>query len=1320
MSQYRTGGKLSRFNDAEDRDALQRYVESAEHGRYPRTLLIGLGGTGAKALQHLREMKVQRFGRVDLPGVAYLSLDTDLQSARPEATSEQSPYEDLVSFDETQRINLSADLNVVLHNMARHPHIKEWWDDTALDSSRNFDLSKGAGQIRPLSRLVFFQNRALIQSALERCWSEITAQNLDDGRLQKGKVRVVVVAGLAGGTGSGMFLDLAALIRASFAGREFDLEGIFVLPGVYKGADTKFPKLAANGYAALREINHYLSHRFQVQWDHQARADAAPLYNRYVLLSGTNALAESMADPADAYRVIGEQLFLDFAGGRMKSWVEGVRVNREQYLSSFVGYDYVVEGADGKPRETHAEQYQTAFVSFGLSKLVYPSWRLLNYAKFDLAAEMVRLLDPGHGGQLGDVLTGWRTRFMVECGFYQGTLVDEDGSRSRVYQVRDALAQQKGTRTSASTIFEHIQELGDELVSLSEEMFHEKSTEELAKEHFRHVRKLFGDPYSAGNEGDWALQITKNREAYLRAVRGRLPDVVETFRRRRGVGITGVREILQSILEELERPWDKALFIDWLRHMRTEKQREAEEAKTEWERLLRNTHQASKGLLPSADNHHAALEMASEAFVRHWRARVTEYICAEGVDALEGVRKLIREQLTRIDGIVAHMQELEGWYANFRDHFADPVPSTLFIEVPLQDSLQGLLEPYLGADAGQRRERLEKLLAGALRRMGIDTLSDLEARLGGERDRFRDQLAAESFFALKGDETGRTAAFVGEDSEPQPGFLHRYSLLAALEQMPWSEVQVLLKQLYDKGLPWIEPTPKDPTGGATLEPVADAFLGLSTLEGRFVDQLFSAFKACQPHKLPFRPQKVGTNDPSELVFFTEWSAFAAYYIGEVHGAGGMEAHYERMLYDPVRPAALHIHTDFHTFQDMVPLEEQEVRWTERAWKLFTQAQMLGLICSRRRRHGDDERVSFTRRRRSTALDVAWEELGVEATVLRNLSADRGFVQQLTADIERRIQDLMDAGGDYGDLVCLADYWLYCVYPVVNVTEQSGASVVQARGSLENLAVSEIRKEWIQMALAAGIAPEQLIARRIQRMGSLSEWTQPIYKSPGLPVPGSADVPDELRVDEWGLLPQVREQIDRMTRMGALRQSRDEMGRLALQFPRLALNWGAFKPPHDLPEFEESATTYWYAGPQGKEQGLSAEQIAERVVAAPSARHRVFATGWSGWKDAAELSAVKQALSAGPPPDDGGQPDLVDAGSSFHYACDGERKGVQTAQFIADAASSSPDSVHKVWTREFGRAWKLAAEVPEIAERMGPPPLDDEPPPLDDDEPPPLD
>ena len=1313
MSQYRTGGKLSSFNAAEDRDALQNYVESAEHGRYPRTLLIGLGGTGAKALQHLRRMKIERFGTVDLPGVAYLSMDTDLQSARPEATKEQSPYEDLVSFDETQRINLSANLNAVLENMARHPHIKEWWDDSALDSKRNFDLGKGAGQIRPLSRLVFFQNRELIQSALERSWSDITAQNLDDGRIQKGKVRIVVVAGLAGGTGSGMFLDLAALIRSSFSGRDFELDGMFVLPGVYKGADTKYPKLAANGYAALREINHYQSHRFQAQWDHQASADVAPLYNRTVLISGTNALSESMSDPADAYRVIGEQLFLDFGGGRMKSWVEGVRVNREQYLTSFVGYDYVVEGPDGKPRETHAEQYKTAFVSFGLSKLVYPSWRLLNYAKFDLAAEMVRLLDPGHGGQLGDVITSWRTRFMVEAGFYQGTLVDEDGSRSRVYQVRDALAQQKGTRTSASTIFEHIQELGDELNALSEEMFHEKSTEEMAKEHFRHVRKLFGDPYSAGNEGDWALQISKNRESYVRKVREVLPDVVENFRRRRGVGITGVREILTSILEELERPWDKALFIDWLRHMRTEKQRDAEEAKTEWERLLRNTHQASKGLLPSGDNHRAALEMASQAFVRHWRARVTEYICAEGVDALEAIRKVIRDQLTRIDAIVAHMQELEGWYGKFRDHFAEPVSSTLFIEVPMRHDLKTLLEPYLGTDAAQRREALELLLGRALRRMKLDTLTDLESQLSGERDRFRDKLASEAFFALKGDETGRTAAFVNEDSEPQPGFLERYSLLAALEQMPYEDVTGLLKQLYDKGLPWIEPTPKDPTGGATLEPVADAFLGISNLEGRFVEQLFSTFKGLQPHKLPFRPQKVGTNDPSELVFFTEWSAFAAYFIGEVHGAGGLEAHYERLLYDPVRPSALHIHTDFHTFQDMVPMEEQEVRWTERAWKLFHQAQMLGLICSRRRRHGDDERVSFTRRRRSTALDVAWEELGVEATVLRNLSSDRAFIQALTADIERRIQDLMDAGGDHADLVCLADYWTTCVYPVVNISEQSGASVVKAAGSLENLAISEIRKEWLRKAAAEGTTPEQLLARRVQRMGELAKWTQPIHKASGLPVPSSPDVPDELRVDEWELLPTVRGQIEHLTRSGELRESRDELGRLTLRFPRLAVRWSAFKPPQDVPEFQESAQSYWYAGPKGKEQGLSAAQILTRVQQAPKARHRIFATGWPGWKDANELETVREGLASAPdaPPDDG---------PSFHYAVDGARKGQLSAQEIADLASAAPGSVHKVWTKDFGRTWKTVEQVEEITSLMGPPPLGDEPPPLDEEEPPPLD
>ena len=187
------------------------------------------------------------------------------------------------------------------------------------------------------------------------------------------------------------------------------------------------------------------------------------------------------------------------------------------------------------------------------------------------------------------------------------------------------------------------------------------------------------------------------------------------------------------------------------------------------------------------------------------------------------------------------------------------------------------------------------------------------------------------------------------------------------------------------------------------------------------------------------------------------------------------------------------------------------------------------------------------------------------------------------------------------------------------------------------------------------------------------------------------------MDEWELLPIVRGQIEHLTRAGELRESRDELGRLTLRFPRLAIRWSAFKPPQDVPEFQESAQSYWYAGPQGKEQGLSATQILSRVQQAPKARHRIFASGWPGWKDAGELETVR-----------------------FHYAVDGTRKGVLSAQEIADLAWAAPGSVHKVWTKDFGRTWKAADQVDEITARMGPAPLDEGPPPLDEDAPPPLD
>ncbi len=104
MSNYVAGGRLTRIDSAEDFKAIEKFVQDSDHGRYARTILLGLGGTGSKALQHLRQMLVERFGRVALSGVSYLSIDTDVQSIRPEAIRDQSPYEEIVSFQEEERL----------------------------------------------------------------------------------------------------------------------------------------------------------------------------------------------------------------------------------------------------------------------------------------------------------------------------------------------------------------------------------------------------------------------------------------------------------------------------------------------------------------------------------------------------------------------------------------------------------------------------------------------------------------------------------------------------------------------------------------------------------------------------------------------------------------------------------------------------------------------------------------------------------------------------------------------------------------------------------------------------------------------------------------------------------------------------------------------------------------------------------------------------------------------------------------------------------------------------------------------------------------
>jgi hypothetical protein len=119
----------------------------------------------------------------------------------------------------------------------------------------------GAGAIRPVGRLVLFRYanvviKPMLFNKIKAAVDIASQQGLD----QRG-VKIYIVCSLAGGTGSGQFLDVAYMARnevaSLFPGESF-VTGVLVMPSAFI-ARAKAPierqRWQANGYAALRELD---------------------------------------------------------------------------------------------------------------------------------------------------------------------------------------------------------------------------------------------------------------------------------------------------------------------------------------------------------------------------------------------------------------------------------------------------------------------------------------------------------------------------------------------------------------------------------------------------------------------------------------------------------------------------------------------------------------------------------------------------------------------------------------------------------------------------------------------------------------------------------------------------------------------------------------------------------------------------------------------------------------------------------------------------------------------------------------------------------
>ncbi|MFC7208171.1 tubulin-like doman-containing protein [Comamonas endophytica] len=321
------------------------------------TLFIGVGGTGLEVLMRLRRRILNHpWGQADrrvhldslseFPVAQFIQLDLDsgavIDSGHAQGADLQ--YEQ-VKFSDDEKIVEAFDIEKYSRDedaLEKYPHIKEWLPLTpGVIANLGIDPGKGAGQIRAVSRLYFFDKYAKIRDRIR-----LKLRTLKSGlsheqqlhhlglKMERSKFRIVVVASVAGGTGSGAFLDMGWLARwlAETEVGSADVDLMLFMPTGYHQAGKD--RTEANGYAALMELESAMrgNRAFVGRWDPHDHPllDREP-YKEVFLIDTGNLAQQHTRDLKDVYHLVADSLFEDFASGEFARRKRSVAVNQAQY-----------------------------------------------------------------------------------------------------------------------------------------------------------------------------------------------------------------------------------------------------------------------------------------------------------------------------------------------------------------------------------------------------------------------------------------------------------------------------------------------------------------------------------------------------------------------------------------------------------------------------------------------------------------------------------------------------------------------------------------------------------------------------------------------------------------------------------------------------------------------------------------------------------------------------------------------------------------------------------------------------------------------------
>ncbi len=340
-------------------------------------VVIGLGGTGVKTITFLKKI-LQEQAQDSSQFVRFLAIDID--ELKGEVPSSRLFGENIRLDPEKNEFFRITDQT--RGNEARNtPAISSWFPE---EGYKYLPLTEGARQAKPVGRLGFFLAHEELSRRIFNLTNKlVTPQVLKDfPGINAGHLNIYVVSSICGGTGAGLFMDIAYelrhLQRLAHLPEKSRIKGLFALGDVY---DSINKRVLANTYASLRELN----------WIQKEDVAFLPVYpdgTRNVIrnrafdaayLFGNRSRSNIQFDsPDDFAQLCAEFIFLDSGadakegGDPLSAMMQSNRNNAEVYTMDF--------DADGTPR---------CYSSLGLCKIRFPVDRVAELCAARMSQEII-------------------------------------------------------------------------------------------------------------------------------------------------------------------------------------------------------------------------------------------------------------------------------------------------------------------------------------------------------------------------------------------------------------------------------------------------------------------------------------------------------------------------------------------------------------------------------------------------------------------------------------------------------------------------------------------------------------------------------------------------------------------------------------------------------------------------------------------------------------------------------------------------------------------------------------------------------------------